>query len=275
MFEGFKKLAIDFAEVDKLSFDEPVFLTVEGIGGVPFEFLIYPKDNADKAVIFGSGAFNSDIMSPPIFNRHKWRDDFGSATTIYYNDPTLYLGKLNLAWGYGDKDRHFLEDIGNILKIILKKLTVSNSNTMFVGSSGGGFTSMILASMFKDSKVFVNNPQTDIRNYYVKHVRQLYEIVYPGEKVSGFSKLEPHRANVVEFFKKQKHVPKIYYAQNLYVKHDTEKHMIPFVSELSTLNENIFKDKVNMHFYRNKEQGHNPISKEETIKIINNMLNDN
>lgn len=273
MFSEYKKIDVKYEELNDFIIEtKPIYLTVL-IDEIPFEFLINAKENTEKAIVFGSGAFNSDKMSPPIFNRHKWRDDFGNTTTIYYNDPTLYLGKLNLAWGYGNKDRHFLEDIANILDVLLRKLSILNENVLFLGSSGGGFQSMMLAGMLKGSKAFVNNPQTIITNYYVKFVRQLYETIYPGASIKGFPKFVPERANVTELFKKKKHVPEIYYAQNLAVKHDTEKHMMPFIDGLNKLNGSIIKNKINMHLYYNKEQGHKPISKEETIEIINELLN--
>ncbi len=108
MFEEFKKISINFNNLSELTLkNEPIFLSVK-MEDVPFEFLINPKENTNKAIIFGSGAFDSSKLKPPVFNRHKWKDDF-DATTVYYSDPTLYLGKLNLAWGYGNKDRHFFK----------------------------------------------------------------------------------------------------------------------------------------------------------------------
>ena len=32
-------------------------------------------------------------------------------TVIYYNDPTLYLGKLSLGWGQGELNRFYFQEI--------------------------------------------------------------------------------------------------------------------------------------------------------------------
>ena len=72
-------------------------------------------------------------------------------TVIYYNDPTLYLGKLSLGWGQGELNRFYLQDIANILEIVFVKLKVDSKNVLFYGSSGGGFMSLILAGFVKGS----------------------------------------------------------------------------------------------------------------------------
>ncbi len=78
-------------------------------------------------------------------------------------------------------------------------MSIQNENTLFMGSSGGGFTSFMLATLLKGSKVFVNNPQTNITKYFKSPVKQLYNTIYPtaGE---GFENFESERVNVVEFF---------------------------------------------------------------------------
>ncbi len=76
----------------------------------------------------------------------------------------------------------------------------------------------------------------------------------------------------LNFFKVNKHVPKIYYAQNLSSKHDIENHLMPFIKELSQLDGKSFSNRITMQYYYDKEKGHNPMNKEETIQIMNEIL---
>ena len=57
-------------------------------------------------------------------------------TVIYYNDPTLYLGKLSLGWGQGELNRFYLQDIANILEIVFVKLKVDSKMCCFMAVLG-------------------------------------------------------------------------------------------------------------------------------------------
>ena len=270
MLESYHKVHCSYNDLG--SFDHfdtnQIFLTVIK-DNMPFEFLINLKEESEKLIILGSGAYNPDKMSPPIFHRYSWKDEF-DCSTIYYNDPTLYLGKMNLGWGYGTSEEHYIETIGIILKEITEKLHFKNENILFYGSSGGGFKSMMLATLLKGSRAFVNNPQTIITNYFKRHVSALYEAVYPNTS-DDMSSFLAHRVNTVEFFKRNSHVPTIYYAQNLSCKDDVDNHLIPFIKGISTINQEIF-NKITMHYYHNVSEGHNPLDKETTLSIIRNLL---
>lgn len=268
MFEEYPKINVNYENLNNITIEgTPVFLTVKK-DNVPFEFLINDTESSDKAVIFGSGAYDPKKMNPPIFNRFSWKDRF-DCTTIWYNDPTLYLGKINLGWGYGSKDHFYLDTIAKITKAILNKCSIKTNKTLFFGSSGGGFTSIALATMLKGSKAFVNNPQTIIENYYETHVANLNEVVYGSRTI----KLNQIRSNLVKLFENNNHVPEIYYAQNLAWKHDMNNHLLPFINGLNELNPELIKDKIDIHLYSNKEQGHRPMDNYETLKIIKRLLN--
>ncbi len=271
MFGNFSKVQFNYNNLDDLDFSNGnrFFITVIK-DDMPFEFLLNIKPDSKKLIVMGSGAYNAEKMSPPIFQRYTWHDDF-ECSSIYYNDPTLYLGKMNLGWGYGTKDEHYIETIGAILRVMIDKLHIKNENLLFYGSSGGGFTSLMLATFMKGSKALVNNPQTIITNYFKKHVLALYKTVYPDSKEDYNNIFINHRINVTEYFKKNSYIPNIYYAQNLSCKDDVDNHLIPFIKETSKLDENIF-NKITMYYYSNVSEGHNPLDKESTLKMIQSLL---
>ncbi|WP_062320337.1 hypothetical protein [Halolactibacillus sp. JCM 19043] len=267
MFNDYHKVKINYNQLEDLILhDSPFFLSVD-VNKIPFEFLINPNPVNKRAIIFGSGAYNPQKLSPPIFNRYSWKDEF-NCTTIYYNDPTLYLEKVNLGWGYGTENHHYLKTISEILKILLNKLEITQSETLFYGSSGGGFTSIGLSTMIKKSKALVNNPQIFIDNYYETIRGNLKEAVYKSRN----AKLDQHRSNLIYLFKLENNIPEIFYAQNITCNHDVNKHLLPFIKELTQIDSTLFKQKIRIHLYSNKEEGHTPMSKEETLKIINEII---
>ena len=130
--------------------------------------------------------------------------------------------------------------------------------------------SIMLSTLFKDSIALVNNPQTDISRYFKGFVKKLYISIYKEES-ENFNNFITERINLVEYFKSKNYMPNIIYHQNLASKHDLDNHLIPFIKELSALDESISKD-IEMHYYLNEKQGHNPIDKDDTLEIIKKVM---
>ncbi|MFQ6583365.1 hypothetical protein [Priestia megaterium] len=113
MLDQYEKITSTYKKLDELQlpFNRPVLVAVEW-NGVLFEFLVRLKKESSHLLVFGSGGGASQEMpaGPPYFQRHSWMNEFQDSI-IYYNDPTLYLGKVSLAWGQGTSDRFYLKDI--------------------------------------------------------------------------------------------------------------------------------------------------------------------
>ncbi|MDI3410725.1 hypothetical protein QKW52_12175 [Bacillus sonorensis] len=91
-----------FTSLESLSkecftFNETFILIVEH-KQVNFEFFLNLKSSYNALLILGSGAIDPQKHSLPVFQRHSWADEIASST-IFYNDPTLYLGNINIGWG--------------------------------------------------------------------------------------------------------------------------------------------------------------------------------
>lgn len=267
MFTDYLEFKVTLEELNEITFpkDKKIKLKITK-DGILFEFLLFFKSTSQKVIVFSSGAFDREKIKPPVFHRHKWIDDVEESVVIF-NDPTLYLGDINIGWGYGNKERHFIKEVGDVLKIIYRGNGFQTSSALYFGSSAGGFTALMLASYLK-GWAFVNNPQTDINCYFETYVVKLKDVVYDDEK----SSLNNIRSNVVDWFKYNKYVPRIYYAQNITSNHDMNKHFLPFLDQIRSVNEQYFKGKITTHLYSNKEQGHNPMSKRETLGIIRNIF---
>ncbi len=272
MFANYTKKIIDFEKLEKFEIPfEPLFLSVN-YQGVTYELLVNRNHHSDKLVVFGSGAYNAEKMKPPIFQRYSWSSEFAQST-IFYNDPTLYHGVMNLGWGQGKEERFYLEELSAILRVMMKMMNIPSEKTLFYGSSAGGFMSLVLAGFIKGSSALVNNPQTIIPNYYQSHVNKMLKAVHPTLSRQEIMEKYQERLHILEFYKKIKFMPKITYLQNLACDDDFVKHYTPFIQGLKEMDETIFNHEVSFILYANKEHGHNPLDKEESIAHIRAALN--
>ena len=234
--------------------------------GVKFEFLVSRKLNSRQAVVFGTGDVETagKRFTFPLYSRATWAKDM-PFNGIWYFDPTVYEGDCMLCWGYGTNQRWYLENIAEILRVILEKLKIAEDSVVFCGSSGGGFTSMMLAAMLR-GKAAVMNPQLSAIDFYPHKVKKLQEsVLKPGED------LIKERLNCIAWFKKIGYFPQLYIKQNTGSVHDLETQVMPFLRNISELAFDC-ENRVSFEFY-NAEGGHNAMpSKEETMRWLQEKL---
>lgn len=213
---------------------------------VHYKFFVYYKPDSSQSVIFGTG--NIGQHPDPYFARITWAHEL-PCTAIYYSDPTSYKPPCTLGWGYGTNDRWYLKDIAALLEKILAKLGIPVSNTLFYGSSGGGFTSIMLAAMLR-SRATVINPQFILENFDPKFVTHLKQVcLKEGEH------LLPERTHVSTFFEQEGYFPPLHIIQNIRAEHDLRTQISPFLEELSALPMDC-TELLRMEFYSH-EDGHN------------------
>ena len=253
----YPKKSLSYEEMDEESFVSPEGMIYDILwNGIHYEFYIHNHPGSSNAVIFGSGALRS--TQKPHFNRISWGAEI-AATTIYYFDPTLYLGSLTVGWGYGTNDQWYLANIATLLKKILGKLNIPASNTLFYGSSAGGFMSMGLAAMFH-SRATVIHPQFIVENYTPRAVESMKQIcLKEGES------LLPERTHTAAIFERQSYVPSIHIVENMQSKNDVVDQLIPFLKELTELTEMspLCSDRLCVEFY-SAPGGHNAMPPKET-----------
>lgn len=223
---------LSYEQMDEESFFSPNGLIYNILwNGVRYEFYVCNRPDSFRAVIFGSGALSPAQL--PHFNRISW-STLIPETTIFYSDPTLYRfdpsgqsEELAIGWGYGTNDRWYLEEIAVLLKKILDRLNISLSNTLFYGSSAGGFMSMGLAAMLR-SRATVLNPQFNIECYSPRALTAMKQAcLKDGES------LLPERTHVTAIFEKECYFPPIHLLENVQSKSDITAQLTPFLAELS------------------------------------------
>lgn len=270
-----KKFILKIQELEQFKFPlDELFSLQVNYNNVKYEFIIRFSSSNKNLICFGSGAYDRKKLSPPIYNRHYWQSEF-EESVLYYNDPTLYIvpesplkwnnSYLPLGWGVGKGNEWYLLVIADIIHILAKRNDITPENMLFFGSSGGGFTSIVLSTLIKNSAALVNNPQIFCRNL---------EDHFENIRITCFDNLDSetmlsrygHRIDVIETFKYENYVPYITYIVNLNSEVDILDQFIPFINKLASLDE--FNDQLKVLFYRN-EDGHNGvIDKEKTIKLI-------
>ena len=253
-------VSLEYSELESLEFPRNK-LMVYAIqwGGVPFEFAIYCPREAKEAVVLGTGNVRADTCLP-IFSRITWAKEIPGCA-IYYFDPTRYIEGGTLYWGYGTNQWWYLENVAVLLKRILDKLGISISNTLFFGSSGGGFTSVLLASMLH-GRVTAINPQMIVQNYHSFAVRNLRTAVLkPGEE------LLIERTHAVKLFEREGFFPPLQIWQNSSEPRDITSQVVPFLQELSEYGLD-WGDKLRIRFYY-QEGGHAAMPpKEDCLKMM-------
>ena len=83
----------------------------------------------------------------------------------------------------GVKNQWYLETLSKIIRKLAKNQNVIEDNILFFGSSGGGFISLCLATLIKNSKVLVNNLQFLLLNYYRSLLNKAIDSVAPTFEV--------------------------------------------------------------------------------------------
>lgn len=262
----------------KLSFDElQQFTFVSGFDdeicihhkGKSFYFLLKYNSDFNKIICFSNGAIDPSKKKPPLYQRSSWKKDFKSSC-LFIDDITLHGNGLKIGWGQGKEDSFALEIVAEIIEVILKRLDYSHESTLFYGSSAGGFMSMYLGIFIKGSKVIVNNPQTNVLKYMEKSVNQMLEIVYPHLTKQQVVDKYIDRLSITKAFEKYQYIPHILYMQNRASVTDMKDHVKPFKSELNLLN--LPTENIEYYYYKHPKEGHSPLSKDQTIRLLHHHL---
>lgn len=241
---------------------------------VKYEFLIRFSSKNKNLICLGSGAYDPRKLTPPIYNRHSWQGFF-EESVIMYNDPTLYLTPnaplshefptLSLGWGIGKNEDWYLLGIKDIISILANNNHINPEDILFFGSSGGGFTSVVLSTLIKKSTAIINNPQI-FCNEALGLFNNVLNVCFENLDKETVLKQYGYRVNAIELFKLEKYVPPMTYIVNVKSEFDLEKQLIPFMTKLSALE--FFKDNVTIILYAS-EDGHNGVmDKDQTINLI-------
>lgn len=219
-----------------------------------YEFIIDINNNFDKVIIFGSGALPKSNIEKfkghPVFHRISW--DYNHSQ-IYYNDPTRKLSdELTGGWGLGTQETWYLENISKIIKIIADNYfeyenpNNKYNNLIFYGSSMGGYMSLQLSILVKNSISIAEMPQFNLYNwkYWPILKRTIFYDLTQKEIEEQFS----HRLKIIDLINREKYIPNTYLILDCSVQSDFENQYNDFFNHLNELpyedNNNINKIKI-------------------------------
>jgi hypothetical protein len=261
-------IILDIKELD--NYDLPVdkfFKLTINYDIIKIELLMRISSLNKNLICFGSGAYNPDVLKPPIFNRFSWQEDF-EESVIFYNDPTLYVNsKLTLGCGVGKNDDWYLKKVYNVIKIIVEKININNENILFFGSSGGGFTSIQLATLFKNSAAIVNNPIIFLERYNKIAINNILDYCFEESDKEAILNKFKYRFDILDLFEKENYIPSITYLLNLNSQYDVRNQFMPFLTGLESLK--LFEnEQLNVLIYSG-EAGHaGVLDKDETVDLL-------
>ena len=263
----YQTVKLDFSQIGQQDFKNRE-LTLYKIlwDGVTYDLLVNYVPGSDRMVAFGTGTKSNRALPPPFFARPSWYPDI-PVTAVWYGDPTFYDGDLPLYWYYGSNDRWHLPGIAFLLFVLADMLEIDLSDSVFFGSSGGGYSSMVLAALLH-GKAVVINPQFLLANYNEQYYsRFLQDRMREGETP------KEERIDLVRLFLRERYVPHIDCLQNIQDTKDVENQISPFLAKLSHTQCDC-GEAVRMEFYYDPN-GHNGMpSRERTLQAISQGLDE-
>lgn len=274
-----EQIKINFEELSelKLIYNKKIGLTVF-LDNVKYEFILNLEENSDELLVAGSGALGERNFdrSRPYIERHSWNF---KRSTIYYHDPTYYVDdEIKAGWCFGTTEDYYLNKISIILNILIEKLDVDYGKVMFYGSSAGGFTSLILATLIKGTMCLVDIPQIYVNKFKSKAKqldgwKPIKEYFY-GNTISDdeFLEMYKYRFNFVEISKKENYVPNAYLILDCSVDLDFNTQYMPFFQELNQLPFNETSNWIKL-IITGRNKGHTPVTQNETISLIDKIFN--
>ena len=240
-----KNIKLNFDEISSFEFplDEPFGLQVTNNDTIHCLVIRFSSKNKNL-ICTGPGAHerdtirNGELLKPPFFDRWSWYKYF-KESFIAYADPMFFYGdKIKIAWLIGTEEHWYLEDLSKIIEELCKNQEIKHNNILFYGSSGGGYTSVVLGTLIRNSQVLINNSQLFIMNYWESMVNPVFDVLY--DSFEGMTKDEiiekiKHRLDVIELFKKENYAPFITYYVNVESEWDIKLHGTPFLKQIYKL----------------------------------------
>lgn len=273
-----KIIKVDLDEIEKYDFPtDELFGLVVFIDSVPYCFTVRFASRNDNLICFGPGAqqrnvVNSkgELVTPPFFQRWSWHDQFDESVITYADPCFFYDADIRIGWFVGEKSQWYLENAALVIERLSVNRNIKPQEILFYGSSAGGFVSIALATLVKDSRALVNNSQFILMNYEEEHLDRLFNYLrmsYGELSRDEMVNLINYRINLIELFKREKYVPQISYYVNSDSSRDIHNQCIPFIEEISRLE--FFDNDFDIHFYKDiYDIPHTPLGKDKIIPII-------
>lgn len=231
--------------------------------------LVIRRQAADRVIILNNGAMDlSRSQGNPIFQRSSWWEEI-DAHQIYVCDPgTLGPHALSLNWFQSPPPEWTNSHVTTAIRMIASRLGVrKSSKRTYYGSSAGGFAALLQLCTDKNARCIVNNAQFDWTRWYANYVTPVLKKHFDGALAAEVRKRWPHRANALVYLSRSPKPLNIEYHVNMASGYDRDIQLPLFETFLSEYP--MICGAVSVHRYFDEPQGHNPLGKNETLRILN------
>ena len=242
------------------------------INNVKYEFILSIKDSSDKLLDFAPSARDAsqsnEDKKKPIFHRWSWKYN---QSTIHFNDPTTYLNNELLGgWGLGTEKDWYLPHIADIITEIIKNLNIKRENLIFYGSSLGGFISIMLSIILKDTKSIAEIPQFDVTKWGY-HWPVLKKHCFNGKTEEYIKNKFGYRIDCIEMMKKENYIPDAFIIIDCSHDYDYNNVYLPFFNRLNELPYGNGKNNIKLRV-DGKNKGHMYLDYSGSVKLVNQII---
>lgn len=235
------------------------------LGGFNLDFYFRPSD-IKRAWIFSPGWLDRKQFPIPYFQRIKWFSSL-QGIGISLSDPSLSLDDdIQVGWFLGSDKADFLQETSKYIGELMEYNGISRDETLFFGSSAGGFSSLGFATYLRGSRALVVNPQTDLFRFH--NIPELGKIIRSGFNSRNTTQLSiqyPWRFSISSLFMKENYAPSCLIMINTADDWHVSEHIAPLLASLSG---SPLTNDINVKFFYDKEMGHNPPGPNTMLPIM-------
>lgn len=231
--ERWGKDVIEYESVDEFFGADvaPNALLSISMNNVLLELNVDLKKDAPLVVFFNGATERTSELKLPIFSGMRVLPE-GEVSRVYVNDPSHYLDKeLTLGWYAGSSEAPLQGVFADVIKKIAGEY--SSRSVIFVGGSGGGYAALYYSKKISGSLALVWNPQTNILNYWPRHVSNYAKAAFGIEGINAAKeelgdRIDLDLCSIYEGGSVDNYV---IYLQNVNDWH-VEKHCLPFFAAM-------------------------------------------
>lgn len=235
-----------------------VFLSIKG---VLFPFYVDYKYKS-KWLLILPGAIDRSRKNIPVFQRSSYSAEL-DCNVISLFDPTLFFDKdISIGWFIGDSEYHYVNILGEFLKINFEKMNIKMDDIYLYGSSAGGLPCLFLSLILNGCNTLLYNIQTNVLMYHKRFLSSLCEKVFDDVNFNLFVEKYSNRFHSCKLGNGQ-----YYYIQNKSDKYHYDNFFLKFIKQM--------KGKKNILYYTFSDPKikHSPLNKILELKLLQSFIN--
>lgn len=240
------------------------------LGAVTIPLLVVRRPGAKRLVVLHNGAVDLERSSgAPVFQRSSWWQEIDSHQIFVCDPGTVGANALPLNWFQAAPPQFPLGLLAKAIKELSRSLGVASaSERLYFGSSAGGFAALQLLAYAPRARAVVNNAQFDWTRWYAPAVKSVLEVHFPNMDAATVRRRWPRRANALQALTRRSAALRVDYWCNVASQYDRTV-QLPILEKFIRQHPGIASG-MEIHQYEDPRAGHNPLSAQRTIDLLNN-----